>query len=131
MAARARSRVPDIVVVRLPNGYGGRQKDSGKAEMQSVCTKFVDKVRGRRNFSDKWICGADSVRTSNVRDHAHNDMHTHAMSLLKKQRAEASGLGPAAYATIAKAFSNLPEEARERLRVKFDSDKYAFRKLVQ
>ena len=38
-----------------------------------VCTKFVDKIRGRKNFSDKWICGADSVRTSNVRDHAHND----------------------------------------------------------
>ena len=44
-----------------------------------VCTKFVDKIRGRKNFSDKWICGADSVRTSNVRDHAHNDMHIHAV----------------------------------------------------
>ena len=125
--------MPDPVVVGLPNGYGGRQKDSGKAEMQSVY-KFVDKNRGRRNFSDKWICGADSVRTSNVRDHACNDMHTHAMSLLKKQRAEASGLGPAAYAPIAKAFSNLPVEERERLRVKFDiayfvaMDKLAFMK---
>ena len=35
-------------------------------------------------------------------------------TLCLKQRAEASGLGPAAYAPIAKAFSNLPEEERER-----------------
>ena len=52
-----------------------------------VCTKYVDKIRGRKNFSDKWLCGADSVRTSNVRDHTHNDQRTYVMSLLKKERA--------------------------------------------
>ena len=112
--------------------------ESGKKIVEKlkcrVCTKFVDKIRGRENFSDKWICGADFVRTSNVRDHARNDQHTHAMSLLKKERAEASGLAPASYAPIAKAFNTLPEDERERLKVKFDiayfvaTEKLAFTK---
>ena len=110
--------------------------ESGKKIVEKlkcrVCTKFVDKIRGRKNFSDKWICGADSVRTSNVRDHARNDQHTHAMSLLKKERAEASGLAPASYAPIAKTFNTLPEDERKRLNVKFDyfvaTEKLAFTK---
>ena len=117
----------------LRNRYGEWQKDRGEAEMQG-CTEFVDRIRGRKHFSDKWICGADSVRTSNVCDHAHNDQHMHAMSLLKKQRAEASGLGLASYAPIAKAFNTLPEDKRDRLKVKFDiayfiaTEKLAFTK---
>ena len=112
--------------------------ESGKKIVEKlkykVCTEFVDRIRGRKHFSDKWICGADSVRTSNVRDHAHNDQHTHAMSLLKKQRAEASGLGLASYAPITKAFNTLPEDERDRLKVKFDiayfiaTEKLAFTK---
>lgn len=85
-----------------------------------VCAEFADRIRGRRNFSEKWIVGANSVRTSNVRDHAHNDQHKHAMSLLSKQRAQSSGLAPASYAPIAKAFNTLSEDERERLKVKFD-----------
>ena len=85
--------------------------ESGKKIVEKlkckVCTQFVHKIRGRKHFSDKWICGADSVCTSNVRDHFHNDQHSHAMSLLKKQRTEASGLGPASYAPITKAFNAL------------------------
>ena len=65
-----------------------------------VWTEFVDRIRGRKNFSEKWIAGADSVRISNVRDHARNDQHTHAMALLKKQRSQAAGLGPSSYAPI-------------------------------
>ena len=42
------------------------------------------------------------------------------MLLLKKWRAESSGLGPASYAPIANAFNTLPEDERERLKVKFD-----------
>ena len=109
--------------------------ESGKKIVEKlkckVCTEFVDRIRGRKHFSDKWICGADS---SNVCDHAHNDQHTHAMSLLKKQRAEASGLGLASYAPIAKAFNTLPEDERDRLKVKFDiayfiaTEKLAFTK---
>ena len=40
-----------------------------------VCEQFEDKIRGRKNFSDRWIVGAESVRVSNVRDHARNDQH--------------------------------------------------------
>ena len=28
----------------------------------SVCTKFKMKLKGRRNFSERWITGAESVR---------------------------------------------------------------------
>ena len=85
-----------------------------------VCSEFVERIRGRKNFSDKWIVGADSVRVSNVCDHAQNDQHTHAMSLLKKHRAESAGLGPSSYAPIAQAFNKLSDEEREKLRCKFD-----------
>ena len=85
------------------------RKDGGKMFVDKlkckVCAEFVDKIRGKKNFSEKWISGADSVRTSNVRDHARNDQHAHAtcMLLLKKRHAECSGLGPASYAPIANA----------------------------
>ena len=72
------------------------EKERGKKVVTQlkckVCSEFVERIRGRKNFSDKWIVGADSVRVSNVRDHAQNDQHTHAMSLLKKHRAESAGL---------------------------------------
>ena len=42
------------------------------------------------------------------------------MSLLTKERAESSGLSAVSYGPIAKAFNKLPEDERERLRVKFD-----------
>ena len=74
-----------------------------------VCAEFVDKIRGKKNLSDKWISAADSVCTNNVCDHARNDQHVHAMLLLKKQRAESSGLG-----------SRVLWLERERLKVKFD-----------
>ena len=64
--------------------------------------------------------GADSVRISNVRDHARNDQHTHVMSLLKKQRALSAGLGPSSYAPITQAFAKPSDEEREKLRAKFD-----------
>ena len=92
-------------------GMEGRKKTVVKLKCK-VCTKFVDKICGRRNFSDKWICGADSIRTSNVRYHARNDMHSHAMSLLKKERADASGLSMSSYAPIARAFDKLSENER-------------------
>ena len=85
-----------------------------------VCTEFADRIRGRKNFSEKWIAGANSNRLSNVRDHAQNDQHTHAMSLMKKQRAQSAGLGPSSYAPIAQAFNKLSDDERATLRVKFD-----------
>ena len=30
----------------------------------AVCKKFKEKIMGRKNFSNKWIVGAESIRTS-------------------------------------------------------------------
>ena len=49
----------------------------------SVCTKFRSKTVGRRNFSEAWITGAESIRNSNIRDHAWSDQHESAMNFLK------------------------------------------------
>ena len=112
--------------------------EGGKKVVQrlkcSVCSKFKVSIRGRRNFNDRWIVGADSVRTSNVKDHAQSDQHTHAMQLLKKEQGRAAGLGAASYAPIAQALSKLPAEERDRLKKKFDiayfvaTEKLAFTK---
>ena len=85
-----------------------------------VCSEFVDRIRIRKNFSDKWIIGADSAWVSSVRDHTQNNQHLHAMLLLKKRSAEATGLDPLSSPPIAKAFNNLANEEREKLRVKFN-----------
>ena len=53
-------------------GKEGTKKVVAKLKCK-VCSEFVDNIRGRINFSEKWIAGADSVRISNVRDHAQND----------------------------------------------------------
>ena len=82
-----------------------------------VCTEFVDKIRGRKNFGELRV---DSVRISNVRDHAQNNQHAHAMSLLKKQRSQSAGLDPSSYAPIAEVFNKLSDAEREKLRVKFN-----------
>ena len=44
-----------------------------------VCIKYQLSIESRRNYSDKWILGADSIRNSNIRDHARSDQHAHAM----------------------------------------------------
>ena len=87
---------------------------------RKVCTKFQSSIQDRKNFSNKWIVGAESVRASNVRDHTQNDQHTHVMHLLKKDQAVAQGLGPSAYAPIARALTSLSDDERQRLRFKFD-----------
>ena len=82
--------------------------------------KYRDNITGRRNFSEKWINGADSVRTTNVRDHAKSDQHVHAMNLHRRELARAKGLGPASYSSIAQALCTLTDEERKKLRCKFD-----------
>ena len=86
----------------------------------SVCTRFRSRIMHRRNFSDRWIVGADSVRTSNIRDHAHSDQHDHAMSLLKQESAKAEGKSCYSYAPIAIVLSTLPSDEKEPLRKKLD-----------
>ena len=80
--------------------------------MCKLCIKLQIKyVAGE--FIKKWINSADSVRTSNVRDHAQSDQHTHAMGLLHKEKAQFLGQNSASYTPIAQAFSQLPDGERE------------------
>ena len=85
-----------------------------------VCTQFEEKIKSRKNFSSKWIGGADLVRISNVRDHTHNDQQKHTMSLLKKLRTLYADFVPYSYAPIAQAIARPSDEEREKLRAKFD-----------
>jgi len=85
-----------------------------------VCTKYRDKIVGWKNFSDKWISGVDSVRTTNVLDHAKSDQHVHAMNLLRREQAQAQGASVTTYAPIAQSLNSLPEDERRKLRAKFD-----------
>lgn len=81
----------------------------------------MSKIEGRRNYSDKCVSGADSIRTSNIKDHSHSDQHAHAMMLLKKDHAQAKGLDASCYAPIVKALHELSEDAKSTLRIKFDA----------
>ena len=56
-----------------------------------ICTKFKARINGRKHFSNKWIEGADSIKTSNIRDHANADQHIQAMELEKKGKHKPRG----------------------------------------
>ena len=75
-----------------------------------ICRKYHANITGRRNFSDRWIEGAESVRTTNIHDHAKSDQHFHAMNLHKRDLAKASGKSAVSYAPIARALSVMSEE---------------------
>ena len=76
-----------------------------------VCTKYKERIVGRKNFNDKWITsGADSVRTSNVVDHGKSDQHVHAMNLLKRENTQAQGACVATYAPIAQSLHSLSDD---------------------
>ena len=99
-----------------------------------ICTKYHDRIKGRKNFNEKWITGAESLRSSNVLDHARSEQHKHSMMLLKKEQARSKGLDPTSYAPIARALSRVSEEERARLKRKFDvayfvaNEKLSFKK---
>lgn len=86
-----------------------------------VCKKYKKRITGCRNFSDKWVVGANSVKTSNVREHAMSDQHVHAMNLQNKEfaRSEGKSLVPRE-APIIQALENLSNEEQERMKIKFD-----------
>ena len=86
----------------------------------TVCTKFKEKIDSRRNFSARWITGAESLKTSNIRDHAQCDQHVHAMNQLKKEHATSLGQSASSYAPIAIALNRISEEEKVKLRHKFD-----------
>ena len=87
----------------------GRKKIVTKLRC-SVCAKFKRRIATRRNFSERWLLGAESVRASNIHNHARADQHIYAMSLLKQEHARASGSGCSSYCP-----SNL-----EKWPIKFD-----------
>ena len=64
-----------------------------------VCTKFGERILGRRNFSDKCIQGTDSVQTTSIFDHVKSNQHVHVMNLLV---AKEQGASIVSYAPIAK-----------------------------
>lgn len=51
----------------------------------TVCIKYASVIQGRRNYGSEWINGADSVRSSNIKDHHKSDQYAHAMMLFKKR----------------------------------------------
>ena len=51
----------------------------------SICTRFKDRLIGRRNFSSAFVDGSGNLRASSFKDHAASDMHSCAMLLLKIQ----------------------------------------------
>ena len=85
-----------------------------------VCARFRSKIIGKKNFSDKWINGAKSVRTTNVVDHAKSDQHTHAMNLHRWEKASSSGASAMTYAPIVRALNTLSQDERKMLANKFD-----------
>ena len=66
-----------------------------------MCTKHQHSIEERKNYSEKWVTGAESVRTTNVTDHAKSDQHVHAMSLHRKELAHQRGASVASYVPIA------------------------------
>jgi len=100
-----------------------------------VCLKYNSRIQSMRNHSDKWIVGADSVRTSNVRDHARSDQHQHAMSLYYKESGSTAKAAEASSSVnVCAMLQRLSESNRDRLRKQFDiayfvaSHKLAFSK---
>ena len=51
-----------------------------------VCDKCKSTFSGQKNFNDKWIVGAESLKTNNIRDHASSEQHQEAMLLEKRSK---------------------------------------------
>ena len=86
-----------------------------------ICAKHKARISGRKHFSPKWIEGAESIRTSSIRDHANADQHIHAMEIEQREQAQAKGQSLVALpGSITEAFSKIGGQERSRLKVKFD-----------
>ena len=48
----------------------------------TIFKKYKERISGRRNYSERWISGADSLRMSNISDHAHSDQFTSCVTIL-------------------------------------------------
>lgn len=102
-----------------------------------ICARFMDKLVGMRNFSDKWICGAASLRISNIKDHAKSDQHARAILYAKKEQSRGRCVTDFSDAPILKSLLTLTDEQKGQLRKKFDiayfiaTEKLSFRKYPQ
>ena len=85
-----------------------------------VCSHFKERIQSLRNFSDKWILGEDSLRTSNIRDHLKTNQHEQTMILLAKLYACARGDGPSSYISFLQTMLTLSDTEMARLKCKFD-----------
>ena len=87
----------------------------------TICAKYKSRIIRRRNYSNRWITGADSLRTSTIRDHAMSEQHQHAMSILCLEKGSATrGESSAASTPIIAALMSLSDNDRAELRKKFD-----------
>ena len=85
----------------------------------TVCKRFKEKIEHKRNFSERWIVRADSLRTSNIHAHSRADQHVNVMMLLK-EHAKSSGASCSYSSPIAQTLSKLPDLEKSELCVKFD-----------
>ena len=58
----------------------------GKKVVTKLKCKGCTKHKLRKIFSNKWIEGAGSIRTSNIRDYINTDQHIHAMEIEKQSQ---------------------------------------------
>ena len=79
-----------------------------------------EKSSEQEELSERWIAGAKSVRTSNIRIHACSSQHVHAMLLLKKEYAAVNGLSAASYAPFGQMLQGPGEDGKAKPRKKFD-----------
>ena len=92
----------------------------GKFISYRMHCKYINRIVGHKNFSDKWVSGADSVRTTNVPDHANSDQHVHAMNPHRREQPQAESVRVASYNTIVWSLNTMSEDEWRRLRAKFD-----------
>ena len=99
-------------------GKGKRTVDRLKCK---VCLRYKSRIESRRNYSDKWLVDAESVRTSNIRVHARSDQHQYAMSLhYKESSLSVANVGEPSSSNICTMLQTLSEDNKDRLRKKFD-----------
>lgn len=83
----------------------------------NICTENQHRITGSRNFTEKWIVGADCLHTSNIRDHSKRPA---MMNFNRKEVGEAKGESVVAFAPITKNLQTLPEDEQKKMEVKFD-----------
>ena len=90
----------------------------------SVCTKLKTKIMGRRNFSEAWITGAESIRNSNIRNHARSEQHKRAMNFLKRERAAATNAQATSYKVQSIIINAQLGAMAKSTKIRYDANKW-------